>query len=168
MAGTDTRSQVLLARVAAALLIALSVLGFIWYGLSAEVQIRIWRDILDRPGGPMAFRFILQPTMAALAAFYDGVNDARSGRTPFLWALLTNSGGRIERLHEALISTARIILLGVSMDAIYQVIVLKTFYPGETVIVAILLAFIPYVLLRGPFARVARWWMERKHSGSPS
>jgi hypothetical protein len=42
------------------------------------------------------------------------------------------------------------------MDAIYQATVLKTFYPGETVIIAILLAFVPYLLLRGPIARIAR------------
>jgi hypothetical protein len=36
-------------------------------------------------------------------------------------------------------------------------IVLKTFYPGEAVIVAAALAFVPYVLLRGPIARIARW-----------
>ena len=34
----------------------------------------------------------------------------------------------------------------------------KTFYPGEAAIVAVLLAFIPYLLLRGPFARLARLW----------
>jgi hypothetical protein len=33
--------------------------------------------------------------------------------------------------------------------------VLKTFYPGEAVIIAILLTFVPYLLLRGPIARVA-------------
>jgi hypothetical protein len=38
--------------------------------------------------------------------------------------------------------------------------VLKTFYPGEAVIVAIMLAFVPYPLLRGPFARIARWWRD--------
>jgi hypothetical protein len=44
------------------------------------------------------------------------------------------------------------------MDAIYQSLVLKTFYPGEMVLVALLLAFVPYILLRGPFERIARWW----------
>jgi len=44
------------------------------------------------------------------------------------------------------------------MDVIYQLLVLKTFYPGEAVIIAILLAFVPYLLLRGPIARVARRW----------
>jgi hypothetical protein len=46
------------------------------------------------------------------------------------------------------------------MDMIYQLIVLKTFYPGEAVIVAIALAFFPYLLLRGPIARIARWWLD--------
>jgi hypothetical protein len=38
--------------------------------------------------------------------------------------------------------------------------VLKTFYPGEAVIVAIALAFFPYLLLRGPIARIARWRLD--------
>ena len=60
----------------------------------------------------MTFRFILQPVMAAIAALLDGIKDARTGWSPYLWTLLTNSAGRGVRLHEGLISTARIILLG--------------------------------------------------------
>jgi hypothetical protein len=44
------------------------------------------------------------------------------------------------------------------MDAIYQFIVLKILYPVEAVIVAPALAFLPYVILRGPVERAARWW----------
>ena len=44
------------------------------------------------------------------------------------------------------------------MDVIYQIIVLKRFYPAEAVIVALLFAFIPYVIIRGPIVRIARWW----------
>ena len=39
--------------------------------------------------------------------------------------------------------------------------VLGTFYPGEAVIITLILAVIPYVILRGPIARIARWWMAR-------
>lgn len=165
MAGEATRSQVLLAWVAAALIVALSLLGIVWYGFSADVHQRLWHDIAERPGGPMTFRFVLQPVMAAFAALLDGIKDARSGRSPYLWTLLTDAGERGGRLSEGLISTARIILLGIGMDAVYQFTVLKTFYPGEMVIIALLLAFFPYLLLRGPFARVARWWNTRKSSG---
>jgi hypothetical protein len=166
MAEIATRSQILLARVAALLIVALSLLGLVRYGFSGDVHERIWRDILDRPGGPETFRFVLQPVMAAVAALHDGARDARAERSPYLWSLLTDPTVRASRLQEGLISTARIILLGIGMDAVYQATVFKTFYPGEMVIIAILLAFIPYLLLRGPFARVARWWSARKSSGS--
>jgi hypothetical protein len=164
----ETRSQIVLAWLAVGVGLGLLVLGLVWYGLSAEVHSRIWRDIFDRPGGPMSFRFILQPTMAALAALHDGIKDARLGRSPYFWTVLSDPAKRGGRLREGLISTARIILLGFGMDALYQWIVLKTFYPGEMLIVAILLAFVPYVLLRGPFCRAARWWFARKAGGTAS
>ena len=56
-----------------------------------------------------------------------------------------------------MISTARVLLLGLCMDTVYQLIVLKTFYPAQAVAVAITLGFIPYLLLRGPIDRIARW-----------
>ena len=110
----------------------------------------------------MTFRFVLQPAMAGLAALRDGIRDARTGDAPFLWSVLTNPAARRDRLREGWIATARIILLGLGMDVAYQVIVLDRFYPGEAAIVAILLAFIPYVLLRGPIGRLARRRLARK------
>jgi hypothetical protein len=47
------------------------------------------------------------------------------------------------------------------MDTVYQLIVLKAFYPAEAVIVALALAFVPYLLLRGPVARIARLWRRK-------
>ena len=106
----------------------------------------------------MSFRFILQPAMAAIAAIHDGVKDARTGRSPYFWTIARNPRKRVGRLREGLIATARIILLGLAMDVIYQLLVFKTFYPVEALIVALLLAFVPYLLIRGPVTRVARWW----------
>ena len=132
------------------------------HGLSVPVFERIWQNLLDRPSGPMTFRFVLQPIMATIAALVDGVKDARTGRDPYLWTVLTNPAKRVSRLHEGLIATARVILLGLGMDLIYQFIVFDTFHPAEAVIVAGLLAFAPYLLLRGPITRVARWWLGRR------
>jgi hypothetical protein len=156
MIASASKSEVLLARLAVVLMIAFILMGAISYGFSAEVRERIWQNMLERPGGPMTFRFILQPAMAAIAALRDGVNDAKRGRPPYFWTLLTNPSELSGLLGEGLISTARIILLGLFMDVIYQAIVLKTFYPGEAVIVALTLAFLPYLALRGPIARIAR------------
>jgi len=63
------------------------------------------------------------------------------------------------------VSTARILILGVVMDVIYQLAVLGEFYPAEAAIIAVLLAFVPYALLRGPIGRAARLWTARPTSG---
>jgi hypothetical protein len=140
------------------LMMAFVVLGVTWHGISPAVWRRIWQNLLDRPTGPMTFRFILQPTMAVIAAFYDGVKDAKSGRSPYIWTMRLNPATRSARLNEGLIATARIILLGLCMDVIYQFMEFKTFHPAEAVIIALLLAFVPYVLLRGPIARIVCRW----------
>jgi hypothetical protein len=162
-----SKNQLLQARLAIGLVVGLVVLGVVCYGFATETLDRVWANLAARPGGPMTFRFILQPAMAAIAALRDGVKDARIGRRPYLWAILTGvrePEGRSGRLWEGVISTARILILGVVMDVIYQSIVMKTFYPAESAIIAILLAFIPYLLLRGPFERLARHWVARPAS----
>jgi hypothetical protein len=161
MAKAASKSQVLVARIAIAAIAVLAALALLMYGISAEVHQRLWQDIFDRPGGPMSFRFILQPVMAAIAAFHDGIKDARLDRSPYLTRLLSGSSDRTELLNEAVISTGRILLLGLIMDGIYQFVVLKTFYPGEMVVITLALAFVPYLLLRGMFARLATWWTSR-------
>jgi hypothetical protein len=107
---TPSKTQVLLAGLVVVLVIALIALGLIWYDFSAEIHQRIWRDIFNRPGGPMTFRFVLQPVMAALAALHDGVKDARTGRSPYFWTVLSNPAERGGRLREGLIATARLVV----------------------------------------------------------
>jgi hypothetical protein len=161
-------SQIVQARVAVVLLAALVALGAVWYGVSFEDFDRLWKDILARPDGPMTFRFILQPAMAAIAALRDGVKDARLGRRPYLWAIMRgvrSVEGRGGRLWEGIVATARILILGIVMDTIYQWLEFKTFYPVQAAVIAVLLAFVPYLLLRGPFERIARRWIARPESG---
>jgi hypothetical protein len=135
----------LLAKLVVAFIIALIVVGVLWHGVSIATFQRIWHDLVARPDAPMRFRFILQPLMAAIVAIRDGLKDGRTGRSPYFWTILGNPRERARRLDEGLNATARIILLGLVMDTIYQAIVLKRFYPAEAVIVALLFAFVPYV-----------------------
>jgi hypothetical protein len=153
---TDPSELGILARVVIAFAILLAIAGLLLHGVSASTFPRIWRNLIARPGGPMTFRFILQPSMAAIAAIHDGLQDARSGRPPYLWTILHTPRERIGRLREGLNATAKIILLGLAMDAIYQFLVLGTFHPNEALIVVVLLAFVPYVILRGLVLHVAR------------
>lgn len=148
----------LLARLVIAFAILMIFAGTFLHGISVGTFQRIWHDLVERPTGPLSFRFILQPFMAAIAALHDGLRDARAMRSPFAQALLQEPEQRIVRLTDALNAVDRIILLGLAMDIIYQVIALGRFYPAESVIVALLLAVVPYVVLCGLITRGARRW----------
>jgi hypothetical protein len=145
-----------LAKLIIVLAVGLFVAGVVWHGVTGEALRRFWHDLIERPDAPMRFRFILQPLMAAIAAIHDGREDARLGRSPYFMTVLRNPQKRVGRLREGLNATARIILLGLVMDVIYQLIVLKTFYPNEALVIALLLAFVPYLIIRGLVLRVAR------------
>jgi hypothetical protein len=145
----------------------LLILGIHWYGFSLEVQRRFWSDIADRVHGPMTFRFYLQPIMAFIAAIPDGIRDAREGHKAFFWTTLLDPTQHSGRLREGLYATARIILLGLSMDAIYQLKALDQFYPAEAVIMAILLAVVPYFIFRWIIERIARRRFSKKRESTP-
>jgi hypothetical protein len=157
----------LLPKMVIAFAVLLIAAGVLWHGVTLEALHRFWHDLVERPGGPMTFRFILQPVMVAIAAIHDGIKDARTGRSPYFWTMLSKRHERVDRLREGLNATARIILLGLAMDVVYQIIVLKTFYPVEALIIALALAFVPYLLLRGPAARIARRWLTNAPVGEP-
>ena len=62
---------------------------------------------------------------------------------------------------EAIRATSRIMGLGVVMDVIYQVMVFRTIRPLELVTIVLFLAFLPYLLLRGPINRLLRRNIEK-------
>jgi hypothetical protein len=119
----------------------------------ADVWTRIVENIWERVGGPMSFRFILQPAVAAIFAIVAGLQDARLGRSPYLWAILTEPANRASLISEGWKRIGKIFIVAVVLDLIYQIVVLEV-YPGEAIIVAVLLAIIPYVILRGVATRV--------------
>jgi len=53
-------------------------------------------------------------------------------------------------------SVGRVFILAIVIDVIYQLIVFRWVYPVEALLVAAILAFIPYLLIRGPVNRIAR------------
>ena len=146
----------LTSKLALGLAVVLIVSGVLWHGVTIENIQRLWRNLHERPGGAMSFRFILQPSMAAIAAAHDGRKDARAGKPPFFWTLLHDPEHRVARLQEGLNATAKIMLVGLAIDAFYQITVLETLYPVEAVLVPVLLAFLPYVVIRGPVMRACR------------
>jgi hypothetical protein len=155
----DSQELGLLSKLVIVLTVLLIAVGVFWYGVTFDTLRRLWHNLIERPDAPMRFRFVLQPLMAGAFAIRDGLRDARAGRAPFFTTVLWRPRDRAERLREALNATARIILLGLLMDMIYQILVLQTFFPNEAVIIALLLGFVPYAVVRGLATRAAiRWY----------
>ena len=50
----------------------------------------------------------------------------------------------------------KVFLLAIVLDVVYQFIVARFVYPGEALLVALLLAIVPYLVVRGLATRIAR------------
>jgi hypothetical protein len=119
-----------------------------------DIWLRIVQDMSDRITGPMKFRLILQPVMASIFAIVAGLKDAKLGNPPYFWSLFTDSGHRAEMLRDGWKSVGKVFVLAMVLDIVFQIRVLNTVYPGEVIIVAFLLAIVPYLLLRGLVTRL--------------
>lgn len=117
---------------------------------------RLWDNLIGRFSGPMNFRLIVQPTVAAIIAIRSGLRDAREGRPAFFWAALTDPTHRRESWQEVRKGVGKVFVLAAVLDSIYQLIVHRGVYLGELVITATFLAIVPYLLIRGPVNRIAR------------
>jgi hypothetical protein len=122
-----------------------------------DVLSRFFGSFLPRLDGPLHFRFIVQPLMAIIFAVIDGIKDAKLGRAPYFWDIVKNPDQRRELMILGWKRFGKIFILAVVLDVIYQVKVNHWWYPGETLAVAILLAVLPYVIVRGPVNRIASW-----------
>lgn len=121
-----------------------------------DIFVRIWENLIGRLSGPMKFRLVLQPIMATVFAILAGLKDAREGRPPYLWVIFSDPVHRRELLKEGWKAVAKVFVIALIMDLIYQIIVFRWFYPGEALVVAAVLAFLPYILIRGPVNRIMR------------
>jgi hypothetical protein len=104
----------------------------------------------------MHIRLILQPLMATFLAVRAGLADGRKGRSGFLWTVVTNPVHRPELMRDARKDIGKVFVFACLLDSIYQLIAHRGVYLGEMVVVAFVLAIIPYVLIRGPVARVTK------------
>ena len=127
-----------------------------------EFLTRVWDDLVGRITGPFSFRLVLQPLMATLLAIRAGFKDARSGRPAHGWAIVTDPDNRRALLKESWKDVAKVFTIAVIIDLVYEIIVFRRIYPGESLIIAVVVALVPYLLLRGPVNRMVRWWLNRR------
>ena len=97
--------------------------------------------------GPLKFRLVLQPS--CFLAIRSGLADAKEGNPPYFWELLSDPAERDRTLKDGSKSVGRVFLLALAF-------VLRFVYPGEAIIVATVLAIIPYIILHGVVTRLAR------------
>jgi len=117
---------------------------------------RVGNDLIARVTGPMKFRLVLQPAMACFLAIRSGLADGKNGKPPYFWSLLWDRGHRRFMIKEGWESIGRVFLLALALDVIYQIIARRFVYPGEAIIVALVLAILPYLIVRGLVTRATR------------
>jgi hypothetical protein len=127
-----------------------------------EIWNRYIENLFARLDGPLHFRFIAQPLMATIFAVIDGIKDAKLGNPPYFWTVVSDPQHRKELLKLAWKRVGKIFIFAVVLDVIYQLKVNHWVYPGETLTVAILLAIVPYIVLRGPINRLAQLCSKKK------
>ena len=121
-----------------------------------DIWMRIVDNMIDRVSGPMKFRLYLQPTMAAIYAIISGLKDARAGKPPYFWSLITDPAHRADMIKDGWKSVGNVFIFALVLDVVYQIYVSRFVYPGEAIIVALVLAIVPYLILRGLVTRLAR------------
>ena len=115
----------------------------------------------------MSFRFVMQPLAGVILATRAAIRDARNGRPPyFFWPVFTDPVRRKELLRQAWKDVAKVFVVAFVLDVVYALIVHRWVYPGQALIVSVTLAFIPYLLLRGPLTRILLRIARQKESKS--
>ncbi len=126
-----------------------------------NVVTRFVTDLIGRLSGPLTLRLFLQPAVAIILATRDGVKDARAGRPPHFWRLVTGPPeARKRRATETWKAVLNVFVMAVVLDCVYQLVVFRWVYPFEAMVTATVLAILPYVLLRGAINRVSRRWIQ--------
>jgi hypothetical protein len=137
------------------------------WGYMEEYLRRVWEELVGRVHGPMTFRLILQPLTAAILAIRAAMRDAREGRPAYGWALVTDAPRRRALLREGWKEVAKVFVAAVIIDLIYEVIVFHRIYPGQSLIVAAILALLPYPLIRGSVNRILRIRFRGRKAAEP-
>ena len=123
-----------------------------------------FEELGGRASGPLNFRLVVMPTMATLFGIRAGLRDAREGKPTFLWGILTQPAGRAAAFQSAVKDVGKVFVMAVIMDTAYQLIALRGLRLLQVLVVAVACAIVPYVLVRGPVAFIARS-LRRKEVG---
>lgn len=112
--------------------------------------------LVGRLDGPLHFRLIAQPCIAAILAVRVAMRDAREGRPPYFFLpALGNMALRRELLGIAFKDVKKVFIVACILDVAYGLILYHWIYPLQTLFVSVVLALLPYLVVRGPATRIA-------------
>ena len=131
-----------------------------------DIVIRFVTNLIGRLSGPLTLRLFLQPAVAMFFAIRDGVKDAREGRPPHFWRMVTGPPeARKRRVRETSKAVLKVFIMAVLVDCVYQLLVFRWVYPVEAMVTGVFLAIVPYMAGRGVANRIARRWIA-PHGGA--
>jgi hypothetical protein len=125
------------------------------------MHLGFWEGIAHDLSGKGQFRLILQPVMAVILGVRLGIADAKAGKAPFFFRLLTERHGRWKIFKESLSSAVIPLVLAVVIDSILQRITLGYIRPLGALVVGGILVWIPFVAVRGLANRA--WTSGHEH-----
>ncbi len=123
-------------------------------------------QLLGRASGPLHFRLFIMPIVVTILAIRAHLRDVREGKPIYLWAFVKNPTERKRLFRSGLKDFGRVFIVACVLDITYQIIALKTFFPLQMLIVAVVCAIVPYFLIRGPITRIIYSLQQRR--GGPA
>lgn len=119
-------------------------------------------DFIARFDGPLHFRLIAQPLMAVCLAARDGRRDALEGRGAYLWKFVNKPEHRRYLLESGVKGISKVFVLAFVLDVVYQFVEWHGLKPLQALMTAVVLAVIPYAILRGPVNRITQMSRTRR------
>ena len=122
---------------------------------------RTVEQLIARADGPLHFRLVVMPITVTILAIRAHVKDVKEGEPIFFGAFVRSPTERRRLLRSGLKDFGRVFIIACVLDTVYQLMALRSFHPGQMLIVAVVCAIVPYFLVRGPILRVAHYLRRR-------
>ena len=128
-----------------------------------EYRSRVWDMLIERIGGAMTFRLVVQPVVASIIAIRAGIRDAKEGHPPYFWSwsVLTHAPSRAGMMRSGWRDIGKVFFVAIALDVIYGLWQYHGIFPIQTLIVATVLAILPYLLVRGPVTKLFSLFVQK-------
>ena len=112
-------------------------------------------QLFGRFEGPLHLRLILQPCIAAIFGYLDGTKDAKAGAPPYFWSMKDMPrDDRTVAIKHGWSRIGKVFILALAFDCVFQFLTTKSIAVLPSILVATILAILPYLFFRGLINRI--------------